>query len=280
MQTRMFYCSDLHLDHLWRYYRSAVCDKMFEMLPEGDTSQDILVIAGDLANDDTITMSYAGKSWLKVVSGRFRDIVMTHGNHSFFLTEFDNMEAKFDKLLAEQNITNVHVLRDSSWQDAITGVLFIGGTLWTDLDRQNPLIMYQVAYQMNDYRYIRNRIYHKITPLDTLVKHLDTVAYLRDALSKNKGMRTIVVTHHLPSEQLIAEQYKGQLLNACYASSLDELIMDNPQIETWIYGHTHTSNDLMIGNTRCVSNPFGYAGENKQYDITAHIVLDNLVGIG
>lgn len=276
MQTRMFYCSDLHLDCLWRYYHSAVCPQMFAMLPEGDTSQDILVIAGDLCNTATIALSYANESWLRHVSTMFRDIVMVFGNHDYYDSSFDNMEAKFDKLLAEQNITNVHVLRDSSWQDAKTGVLFVGGTLWSDFDNQNALSMYKASGFMNDYRYIRDKNYHRITPQDTLAKHLTTVKYLSKTLQDNKGVPTVVVTHHLPSFQLIAEQYRGEALNGCYASALDDLIMDNPQISHWIAGHTHISNDLYIGDTRCVINPYGYSGDNKEFDRNLHFVLDNI----
>ena len=277
MQTRVFYMSDLHLDHLWSHYMSSTRDDaMFGMIPFGDTTQDILIIAGDLCNNDVKVLSYAGESWLKIVSGMFRDIVIVHGNHSYYLTEFDNMEAKFDRLLAEQNITNVYVLRDNSWLDAKTGVLFVGGTLWSDFDNQNPLSMYQASVSMNDYRYIRNKKYRKITPQDTLAKHLASVKYLLKALQDNRDKHTVVVTHHLPSFQLIAEQYRGEALNGCYASALDELIMYNPQVLHWICGHTHISNDLYIGDTRCVINPFGYSGDNKQFDRNCHFVVDNI----
>lgn len=30
------------------------------------------------------------------------------------------------------------------------------------------------------------------------------------------------------------------------------------QPDVWIYGHTHQSDDLMMGRTRIVSNPKGY----------------------
>lgn len=274
-QTRVFYMSDLHLDCLWSFFGSSIHPKLFDMLPTQNTTSDILLICGDVANNDTKVLSYAGESWLKVVSGMFRDIVMTHGNHSFYLTEFDNMEAKFDKLLAEQDITNVHVLRDSSWLDAVTGVLFVGGTLWSSFDSQNPLSMVD-AYIMNDYKYIRNKHYSKITPQDTLAKHLATVKYLKTMLQRNKDKNTVVVTHHLPSFQLITEQYRGEALNGCYASSLDGMIIDNSQISHWIAGHTHISNNLYIGDTRCVINPFGYSGENKQFNRNAYFVVDNL----
>jgi Icc-related predicted phosphoesterase len=38
----------------------------------------------------------------------------------------------------------------------------------------------------------------------------------------------------------------------------------NPRL--WIHGHTHTSFDYMIGDTRVVANPHGYPGENEEFN--------------
>ena len=46
--------------------------------------------------------------------------------------------------------------------------------------------------------------------------------------------------------------------NGAYSSNLDDFIINNPKIKTWIHGHTHESFDYMIGSTQIVCNPRGY----------------------
>lgn len=275
MQTKIYYISDLHLDCMWHYHKSSICDAMFYMLPEGDTSLDILVIAGDLCNDGTKSLSFNKESWLKVVSQRFRDIVLVFGNHDFYNTSFDVMENKFTELLCNQNITNVHVLNDRVWFDDISGVLFVGGTLWTDFDKQNPLAMYQTAHFMNDYRYIRTAAYQKITPQHTLKKHLNTKAYIEQVAASNQYDNICVVTHCLPSYQLIREKCRGEPLNCCYASELDDLMYLHDNIKYWVAGHTHDSSSVTVGGCQCVVNPYGYNGDNRYFDRNAHFVVNN-----
>ena len=45
-------------------------------------------------------------------------------------------------------------------------------------------------------------------------------------------------------------------------------------IDLWMFGHTHTSFDFMIDETRLVSNPYGYGDENK-----GGFVIDKIVDI-
>jgi hypothetical protein len=55
--------------------------------------------------------------------------------------------------------------------------------------------------------------------------------------------------------------YKDEtIMNGCYHSSLEEFILDRPQIKLWTHGHTHYAFDYVIGDTRIVCNPRGYEG--------------------
>ena len=53
-------------------------------------------------------------------------------------------------------------------------------------------------------------------------------------------------------------------MNGGYASDLSDLILDNPQIKFWTHGHIHTQFDYMIGTTRILCNPRGYAGYERR----------------
>ena len=43
-----------------------------------------------------------------------------------------------------------------------------------------------------------------------------------------------------------------------FATNMDQFIIDNPQIQLWIHGHTHDPFDYGIGGTRVLCNPRGY----------------------
>jgi hypothetical protein len=55
-------------------------------------------------------------------------------------------------------------------------------------------------------------------------------------------------------------------MNGGYRSDLDEFIMDHPEIVLWTHGHMHDPFDYVIGTTRVVCNPRGYAGHDEQAD--------------
>ena len=52
-------------------------------------------------------------------------------------------------------------------------------------------------------------------------------------------------------------------MNGAYSSDLSEFILDHPQIQAWVHGHTHYNFDYMIGSTRILCNPRGYVGYER-----------------
>jgi Icc-related predicted phosphoesterase len=86
------------------------------------------------------------------------------------------------------------------------------------------------------------------------------VDYFKLILDQNKDKKCVVVGHHTPSHQSCHDMYKGDyIMNGGYHSDLSEMILDRPQIKLWTHGHTHHCFDYMIGETRVVCNPRGYA---------------------
>lgn len=51
-------------------------------------------------------------------------------------------------------------------------------------------------------------------------------------------------------------------MNSVFASEYGELIADS-RIDAWIYGHSHTNIDTVIGGTRIISNQMGYVFEDE-----------------
>jgi hypothetical protein len=91
--------------------------------------EDVLVLAGDIASGSTNTMDVI-KHFLKQ---GFPHIVYVPGNHEYYGTGFDEFNAKMENKCME--FDNVHFLNPGSV--TIDGVLFTGGTLWTNF-ADNP----------------------------------------------------------------------------------------------------------------------------------------------
>jgi hypothetical protein len=102
----------------------------------------------------------------------------------------------------------------------------------------------------------------KFSPLDAVDEFKKCFEFIKFVVSEAKPHEKIVVVgHHTPSLQSCVEAYKHDtLMNGGYHNSLDDYIMDHPQIVLWTHGHTHERLDYMIGDTRIVCNPRGYAG--------------------
>jgi hypothetical protein len=60
----------------------------------------------------------------------------------------------------------------------------------------------------------------------------------------------------------INEKYKRErTMNGAYTSDLSELILDHENIKYFVHGHMHDPVDYPVGNTRVLSNPRGYVGD-------------------
>jgi hypothetical protein len=158
----------------------------------------------------------------------------------------------------------------------IDGVTFIGGTLWTDMNKGDPLTLHAVRDMMNDYRIIRKEFegYTKLKPVDTVVRHKRMLKYIDETITADPNGKFVVCGHHSPSKQSIHQRYAtDHLMNGAYSSDCSDFILDHPQIVMWTHGHTHHPFDYTIGETRIVCNPRGY----DQYEDTEwnpNIVLE------
>lgn len=245
---------------------------------------DVLVLAGDIliANDlydhprpeipySPEIIKTLGSRQLKAqqyrdfiarVAQQFPHVVVIAGNHEFYHGKWNK---SIDTLRAEYGVyPNVHYLeRDIFTHNDVT---FIGGTLWTDMNRGDPLTLHAVADMMNDFRIIRNDElgFTKLRPIHTVSRHRNTLGYFKHVIDERKDSKIVVVSHHAPSVLSIDDKYKNQqLMNSAYYSDLSEFILDRPQIALWIHGHIHTAVDYNIGTTRVVTKPRGYVGYER-----------------
>lgn len=200
------------------------------------------------------------RDFLKRCSFQFPHVIYVMGNHEFYHGRFydsiDHMReecAKFPNIYMLENDTKV-----------IDDVTFVGATLWTDMNKGDPLTMHAIEGMMNDFRIIRNdkRSFAPMSARDVVGRHARTLQYFRTVLAEQHETKFVVVGHHSPSFQSVHDEFKNeQLMNGGYHSDLSEFILDHPQIKLWTHGHTHHPFDYKIGETRIVCNPRGYEGD-------------------
>ncbi len=189
---------------------------------------------------------------------RFKAVVYIPGNHEYYREHIDKGDGKIKEWLKENGYDNVHYLNMDSV--IIDDVAFIGATLWTDINKGDPLSTIQVEHGLNDYRVIRAAGYRKLRGNDTICKHLLHKAYLFEEIERLRPevRCTIAMTHHAPSELSVHPKYKGDSLNAAYFSNLEDLVIDKGA-NYHFHGHTHNNFRYKLGDTEVICNPRGYA---------------------
>lgn len=231
--TRVHILSDLHLEF----------NNLF--LPKVDA--DITIIAGD------IHVGMKGLQWLKQFR---RPVVYILGNHEFY--NYNSV----DSLRRQFSIQKKVIYLENKWVE-FGDIKIFGCTLWTDFNLLgDKFFAYANAKRfLNDFQFIKD--------VKMKQSHRDSVASIKKFL-KQAGKK-IVVTHHAPSIQSISPEWRNKLAPA-FASNLENLIIDSG-IDLWIHGHTHDSCDYMIGSTRVVCNPRGYAPNNINPNFNSGLVI-------
>jgi predicted phosphodiesterase len=208
--------------------------------------EDVLVLAGDIASGSTNVMDV-----IKFFKAQgFPNIVYVPGNHEYYggnFTEFnEKMQDKCDRC------ANVYYLNPG--QVEIDGVLFVGGTLWTNF-ADSPISQWHAKRSINDFKVIKN--FGVNVAYDTYYQHVD---FIKTAYETRNNRKVVVVTHFLPARECIAPRWQGpDLLNDYFANNLGEYIATMSDT-TWMFGHTHDATDIVLGNTRVVDNTHGYYG--------------------
>jgi predicted phosphodiesterase len=204
---------------------------------------DAVIFAGDIVEGHEIDIL---KEQLGAIS---KPIYYVAGNHEYWgvpcieLTSFLKHELR--------HFHNVKILENESV--VFDDTVIIGGTLWTNL--HNPVEANMIRGYMRDF--IRSP---GLTTDWTNAKHDETVKYIKNCLDLEqwRGKKKIVVTHHGPSFQAVAEYYRFDAANCGYQSNLNYLLYFDHAPEIWIHGHSHVFMDEFIGKTRVIRNPLGY----------------------
>ena len=214
------------------------------------TDADVVVLGGD------VHVGRRGVGWIKKHFGD-KPVIYIAGNHEFY---GNSVPGLFNELRSAVEGSNICVLENESVD--IDGYRFLGCTLWTDFQAWNdPAAAMLVAKNgISDFNVIRGRA-DWFSPKDSVELHRESLGRLKDELNRHPPEKSVVITHHAPSEKSTPPQHAGEMLNAAFVSALDDFVSESG-VPLWIHGHTHYCVDYKIGKTRVFSNQRGYPGES------------------
>lgn len=242
--------SDLHLEFTKKF-----------LLPVMDEDKDtILILSGDISVIEKFKQH--ALTFFKDVCSRFKHVIYVFGNHEYYRGSIYRAKEKLKEILDkdEFDFSNLHILEKETVE--LENIIFFGTTLWSDFEKGNPLSLWDANAIMTDFKIIRTGSYidpyvRKFRAEHALLLHSNNLKWLDNALSENKGKCCVVVTHHAPSYKSVADIYLNDRINGAYVSDLTDLIVKH-QPKLWFHGHTHTSFDYNILDTRIICNPKGY----------------------
>lgn len=240
---RIQYMSDLHLE----FQENSRYLKHNELPVTGD----VLVLSGDIfyLKDKVAPLT---KFW-KRASGNYRQVLIVPGNHEYY-----NYSDVMDQRMQWRWMFRENVGYYQNQVVRIDDTDFVLSTLWS---RINPNDEYFVWKGMNDFRQIK--FSGKLLQVEEFnLMHKTCIDFIRKSIKESAAAHIVVVTHHLPTLQVVASHHKGSVLNSAFASEYGELIA-NSRIDAWIYGHSHTNIDTVIGSTRIICNQMGYVFEDE-----------------
>lgn len=218
----------------------------------------ILILAGDIGYPTE------NNYWLFLedCSKKYKHVICIPGNHEYYDGEYNNID-QINEIIEKKSkeimnrTKNFHYLNNSTV--TIDGITYIGTTLWSNLDTSKKR---EIVRGLNDFNYIKMKLCKNFTFDDYIDFHQRDLNWLTTEINKNineNNNNFVVITHHLPSFQLVHSKYRESSINSAFSTNLDNIING----KLWISGHTHTPMTKTINNVPVIVNPFGYTEECK-----------------
>lgn len=244
------YASDLHLEFIDNRHELDYC----KLEPKAE----ILLLSGDIL---PFKMMNHLSRFIDYASKNFNVVYWIPGNHEYY--GFDISKAPspiFKEIRSNVFLVNNQVI-------TIEDVNIICSTMWTHISPENELV---IPSRLNDFHKITNNG-KRLTVADYNKMHETDLAFIKDSIEKNKGKKTIIMTHHVPTFLNYPEHYRADALNQAFAAELHDFI-ESSGVNYWIYGHHHSNTpEFKIGNTTMLTNQMGYvrANENETFRLDA-----------
>jgi len=249
------YCSDLHLE-----FSSNTSFIRNNPLP---VTGDCLVLAGDI--------SYLGRTrrqdkWFFDWCGdNFSQTFYVPGNHEFYdYSDISSVELPFREALC----SNVFLLSNTSVEAGGCNLLFT--PLFSHIPESESMI---IKLCMNDFRRI---LYHgKTLSVEDYNKINDVCLSFLESELEHSLTPALIFTHHVPLSTCSSDEHKRSLLKNAFSNDLDDMVARySSKIRYWIFGHSHHSICLDLGQTSFRSNQLGYVGENEHSGFCGDSIIE------
>lgn len=234
MSVRLQLVSDLHFE----FHADGGKSFIASMDPSG---VDALVVAGDTNTFSGLTAS------LSALCERYACVLFTSGNHEAYGSSPAVVQGILDAV--KKRHKNFHWLNNSTVM--LKGVRISGCTLWYPPPQGHDLFF---ARQMNDYYLIQDFVPWVYD------ENKKSVEFLKREVSK----ADVIVTHHIPSQSCVSEEYQGSNLNHFFVYDMSEDILRGKP-SYWLHGHSHVHYEAKLGDTVLARNPFGYPRERTWF---------------
>jgi predicted phosphodiesterase len=247
--------SDIHIEF----------GQSFVITPQETDPETVLILAGDLHVYHSRVIDFIEDL---VKTTNFLAYIIIPGNHEYYNTDFDETQEAFELFVKSinDNLEYQNVYFSAVFDKVvIEDTLFMFGPMWTDGGKTLTERIALPRY-LNDFRVIGDG--NKFFTVDRMREEfMNFVFCLEDALRMSTATKNVLVTHHLPSYQAIALQYRDNSpCNGGFAVDLVDYIDGEllEKIDVMCFGHTHTVNRDVITLESCDTpvqlfcNPRGY----------------------
>ena len=161
----------------------------------------------------------------------------------------------------------------------INDIVFIGCCLYTDYKYNGTVNsnMKIAEKGLNDFRWGKILEGDKIVslkPYHYLNMFKESYSFIKHILKKFKNKKCVLITHHCVSPLQLDPKYFTSSINASFVSDLTKFIEKQKNLALVVTGHTHSSSDIMIGNTRVICNPYGYRESEPNKNFNPNLIID------
>jgi Icc-related predicted phosphoesterase len=232
--------SDLHTE----FYSSA--QEIFDVIVWHPASH--LALAGDIGV--VLNKAEIYTEFLLLCKTKYKNVVLIPGNHEYYNCKY-NIRLINRQLIDICQKTGVVYIHEKNI--VVDGIRFIGHTLWSLIDK-NAITMINDFYQ---------QVFK--SHLDYVSAHIAGYQFIKNELAKSTESTepVVVITHHLPSVELIHPRFTNKVMNSAFASDVLKCV-DTKKVKYWFCGHTHEYASYKFKNVLVIANPYGYPGEMRQ----------------
>lgn len=282
---KILYYSDIHLE-VWAGITRIVSKDSFcmqrdipyplslgpDLRPFKGQGIDVVVLAGDIGRFvDQWEYEHPVKYCMQVADYLDCDVIFVPGNHEYY--QCQDFYAMREKWRTGYYNNRVYVLDDISV--TLSGVRFIGSTLWTDYhllgweyeaDCMNAADKYMADHRGAIRKIGANGGKKNFSPVDARKLCMGSQVFIENML-ESANVPTVIVTHHVPlvSSETQNPRFPIDATTSGFMSHLPKLVEKAADCGTkaWIFGHHHYSLQSEAFGVKMLSSQLGYPTEHN-----------------